>query len=67
MINVPSFNDQENCVELTGASLSSWPSSHLEKWPKGHDGQDDVQLNISSTFVKQLERLFIPKNQDNSE
>ena len=32
----------------------------------GHDGQGDVHLNISSTFVKHLERLFTPKNQDNS-
>ena len=30
----------------------------------GHDGQDDVHLNILTTFVK---RLFTPKNQDNSE
>ena len=29
--------------------------------------QGDVHLNISSTFVKHLERLFTPKNQDNSE
>ena len=27
----------------------------------------DVHLNIPSTFVKHLERLFTPKNQDNSE
>ena len=30
---------------------SSWPSSHLENSPEGHDGQGDVHLNISSTFV----------------
>ena len=32
-----------------------------------HDGQADVHLKISSTFVKNLERLFTSKNQDNSE
>ena len=46
---------------------SSWPSSHLENWPEGHDGQGDVHLNILSTFEKHLERLFTPKYQDNSE
>ena len=43
------------------------PTSHLENWSEGHDGQGDVHLNISSTFVNHLERLFIPKNQDNLE
>ena len=42
-------------------------SGHLENWPEGHDAQGFVHLNISSTFVKHLERLFTPKNQDNSE
>ena len=45
----------------------SWPSNDLENWPEGHDSQGLVHLTISSTFVKHLERLFTPKNQDNSE
>ena len=37
------------------------------KLHEGHDGQGDAHLNISSTFVKHLECLFTPKNQENSE
>ena len=43
----------------------SWLTSHLENWPESQDGQGYVHLNL--TFVKRLERLFTPKNQDNSE
>ena len=39
----------------------------LENRPEGRDGQDNVHLNISSTFLKHFERLFTPKNQENSE
>ena len=38
------------------STSNSYSSSHI-----------NVHLNISSTFVKHLERLFFPKNQDNSE
>ena len=37
------------------------------KLTRSHDGQGDVNLNISSTFVKHLQPLFTQKNQDNSE
>ena len=29
-------------------------------WPEGHDGQGEVDFNISSTFVKHL-KLFLPR------
>ena len=69
MITIHSLKSTKKCIWAQSSikKKSSWPSSHLENWPEGHDGQVDVHINISLTFVKHLERLFTQKNQDNSE